>query len=750
MAAVHQSHKLLGEKFTCLVCGQEGLDEASMRTHVQLEHVENNNCCPFCDLAGITSDEMTMHINAVHFDDVSQWSNNKKLEADVTDKKEDPEKFGKEHGGAIPKNTERTLKHSHSLERSPHRSPSRKSGIPTSQSESNLHRRGQLKLNFNSVNEPGRSISASASTETLRALTSSTSVRTSMSAHLMQASSSIEGIVEGDSTPEEMDQSSASCMRPRIHGRIQSQNSIPEESHDNNNVPLQPNLNQALQPDINDNIEPDINSNMPASFLCPLCQFITSSESVIQAHVNMAHVDVLSPARPRTTGINHMQSNRSSKETIADNSASTSQSGASNILEDEYLCPICSQTFYNTATLSLHVNQDHAQIFSPGRPLPDGAEASEPVAGPSSFHCPVCAMEFYDRGKLEAHVNGHFSAEQTPVQERTDKLIAQALQEKEEDIAKHAEKEEFHKLQAMYGMVEGTPYKKKFEKNLEKAVAKGDMTVVEFQERKNGFKFAEARGVDDGASCTKGIIQRLQEYYRGPTHGVARAYLCTIVDHYAGSYGDTGWGCGYRNFQMLLSALMTEPTYCKVLFNDKPVMPSIPKIQRLIEGAWEKGFDKQGCDQLGGRVFNTEKWIGATEIVATLASLNIKCRLLDFHKPTGPNGTHPQMFEWVKNYFQKASAFKPPLYLQHQGHSRTIIGIEELKDKHLRLLLFDPSVRKKQMTVFHSIVNANIMKTLRKPLEYMKSKQYQIVAVTGILSEQDYQEAKILRSEKIS
>jgi hypothetical protein len=56
----------------------------------------------------------------------------------------------------------------------------------------------------------------------------------------------------------------------------------------------------------------------------------------------------------------------------------------------------------------------------------------------------------------------------------------------------------------MFGMVEGTPYKKKFEKNLEKAVAKGDMTVVEFQERKNGFKFAEARGVDDGTSCTKG------------------------------------------------------------------------------------------------------------------------------------------------------------------------------------------------------------------------------------------------------
>jgi len=58
----------------------------------------------------------------------------------------------------------------------------------------------------------------------------------------------------------------------------------------------------------------------------------------------------------------------------------------------------------------------------------------------------------------------------------------------------------------MYGMMDGTPYKKKYEKNLERAVASGDMTVIEFHERKNGFKSAESRGIDDGSSCTKGKI----------------------------------------------------------------------------------------------------------------------------------------------------------------------------------------------------------------------------------------------------
>ena len=53
-------------------------------------------------------------------------------------------------------------------------------------------------------------------------------------------------------------------------------------------------------------------------------------------------------------------------------------------------------------------------------------------------------------------------------------------------------------------------------------------------------------------------------------------------------------------------------------------IPSIPKIQRLIEAAWEKGFDLQGCEQLGRKVLNTNKWIGATEVVALLSSLRIK------------------------------------------------------------------------------------------------------------------------------
>lgn len=96
-------------------------------------------------------------------------------------------------------------------------------------------------------------------------------------------------------------------------------------------------------------------------------------------------------------------------------------------------------------------------------------------------------------------------------------------------------------------------------------------------------------------------------------------------------------------------------------------MPSISRLQQHVEWAWRQGFDVQGCDQLGGKLFNTRKWIGATEVVTFFSSLRIRCQLADFHRPTAPDGSHPEMFNWVLQYFQKNEEFKPPLYLQHQG-----------------------------------------------------------------------------------
>ena len=130
-------------------------------------------------------------------------------------------------------------------------------------------------------------------------------------------------------------------------------------------------------------------------------------------------------------------------------------------------------------------------------------------------------------------------------------------------------------------------------------------------------------------------------------------------------------------------------------------------------------------------------------------------RLIDFHRPSSTDGKHPALIEWVKTYFREPSEFKPPLYFQHQGffkdpmikihpfflslivcsnekgHSRTIVGIEEVKQASL--LILDPSHKPDQ-------VKGILKKNVWVSLAALKAKQYQIVCVDNgfVDDEQEY------------
>lgn len=116
-------------------------------------------------------------------------------------------------------------------------------------------------------------------------------------------------------------------------------------------------------------------------------------------------------------------------------------------------------------------------------------------------------------------------------------------------------------------------------------------------------------------------------------------WMCSTVDHYAVTYGDKGWGCGYRNMQMMLSSLLQHTGYNELIYRawssgvgngsqsenpQRSSMPSISRLQKMIEWAWAQGFDVQGAEQLGAKLVNTRKWIGATEVVALLSSLRLR------------------------------------------------------------------------------------------------------------------------------
>lgn len=473
---------------------------------------------------------------------------------------------------------------------------------------------------------------------------------------------------------------------------------------------------------------------------CPLCDYGNSSPTKLQEHINRQHFDLTSPSFPEFVNCDRS-------------------------LNRPFTCPLCNRNFETSPDLELHVNMDHRDILSPAKstqvtPGDENSNECCPVCGCSNFNCGLELASHIEEHFSQQSPNGMVSSSRTPINfvspiindgdASADHLLALEMEHREREQQRLREQQEFRLLQAQYGMDNQGNFREQSITNMQRAVYAGEMSVTDYYNRQVELCIAERDGIDDGHSCIKGLIPKIRAFSMATTN-VEHTWLCTTVDHYGSTYGDKGWGCGYRNIQMLLSALVHHTGYNHRLFNGKNSIPSISKLQELIENAWRHGFDPQGCEQLGGRLTNTRKWIGATEVVTFLSSFRIKCILIDCHTATGPNGTHPEMFQWVKEYFTKDEDFLSPIYLQHHGHSRTIIGIEELKDGELQLLVFDPSHSKAQMEQFNNTAcNANAMRLVRRPLSALKARQYQLVTVNGLMeTEEEFQKSKILRSQRI-
>ncbi|EFX87845.1 hypothetical protein DAPPUDRAFT_311838 [Daphnia pulex] len=454
-------------------------------------------------------------------------------------------------------------------------------------------------------------------------------------------------------------------------------------------------------------------------FNCPMCSQTSEELSEIEAHIENEHLGRegrSSGDQTRSFGMDHA-------------------------------CPLCSQIFKDSSFLESHFHAEHDMFIN--------------EAAAARFSCPVClSNEFSSEEVLAQHVNQHFSNEFVPPLD-DDGQLARKLEEQERELMQNKEREDFKQLQSLHGFDQGRNMNRQSDATLFQSVKRGNMSAVDYHEKRIMLKMSEKIGVDDGSSATLDIISHIRRF--ASTQNI---HMCSDADHYAASFGDSGWGCGYRNLQMLLSALLRHPqcaerltTLCpstsSTLGNSIQV-PSITRLQSAIEEAWKLGFDQQGCEQLGGKLSGTCKWIGATEIATLLASCHIRYRLIDFHRPTSDDGKqHPALFDWVKQYFQEPSEFKPPLYFQHQGHSRTIIGIDEGKQGKLRLLILDPSHKSDQM---RQLTNASdstksnaTAKKIWVPMTSLRARQYQIVCVNGgfVDSDREFLQSKLIRSTRI-
>ncbi|XP_045901587.1 zinc finger-containing ubiquitin peptidase 1 isoform X1 [Micropterus dolomieu] len=418
--------------------------------------------------------------------------------------------------------------------------------------------------------------------------------------------------------------------------------------------------------------------------------------------------------------------------------------------EKLFPCPMCELVYSNCSILQEHVEL-HLQ---------------EQHSGEKRFECPMCSVVCNDSFSLQEHVELHLdrrAAVNSAGSSCSDLELARQLQQEEEQRGRQEgarqEREEFKKLQRHFGLDGRGGYCRQVERTMEREVARGLMSPTEFHCKRAEMMESLALGVDDGRTRTQGVVRALYEYYQTECKDCVHVWLSADTDHFCSSAGDKGWGCGYRNFQMLLSSLHRIDTYALIL-QDKAV-PSIPQVQIMIEAAWKEGLDPQGASHFNQRLQGTRAWIGATEIFTLLISMGISARIIDFHQPTGPGGTHLCLFDWVKQYFCQSSRSSrlpprlihtslPPLYLQHQGHSRSIVGLEQKKNGSLCLLLLDPgsSVFDTRTLSSKGTVSTAI-RHIRKFPGSLKHKQYQLVAVQGVLSAEEKQ-ISILNSRTLS
>ncbi|CAB4302146.1 unnamed protein product [Prunus armeniaca] len=336
------------------------------------------------------------------------------------------------------------------------------------------------------------------------------------------------------------------------------------------------------------------------------------------------------------------------------------------------------------------------------------------------------------------------------------------------------------------------------------------------------------------------LMKDCLESERGNTTSIVSGY----IDHFQSIPSeDVGWGCGWRNIQMLSSHLLMQRHEAReVLFGGSGFVPDIPSLQRWLEIAWEKGFDELGSDHFANNIYGSKKWIGTTECAALFRSFGLRARVVDFgpkelesfypllpgsslgkevkrihnggkrkaiqvcgpmdgyllarnhdvsqasssgdeksgcssiplgdslcsksnenlgNKFTRNSKGHQVLIDWIWNYFsdknftksgnrQVVVSDKTPLYLQHDGHSRTVVGIQ-VKHQHNgmqqhNLLILDPGHRTADLE--RSLKQkVGWQKFIKRGVHTLKKPQYQLCYIdTGIANQEEVELLKTIES----
>lgn len=92
---------------------------------------------------------------------------------------------------------------------------------------------------------------------------------------------------------------------------------------------------------------------------------------------------------------------------------------------------------------------------------------------------------------------------------------------------------------------------------------------------------------------------------------LSKVFLCHPSVKHVFKMAREGGFCGYRNIQMMVSFMQASRFPGCEHFPGR--VPSIPKLQHMIEQAWDEGFSPSGRIETGG-IIGTRKYIGTPEV----------------------------------------------------------------------------------------------------------------------------------------
>ncbi|GAA5991586.1 hypothetical protein JCM10908_005775 [Rhodotorula pacifica] len=360
-------------------------------------------------------------------------------------------------------------------------------------------------------------------------------------------------------------------------------------------------------------------------------------------------------------------------------------------------------------------------------------------ATPAQSACPCCAVSWQTLGLADAAqlspLDGTVAEQKAAHVEAC--LAAREL-DAEEAVSNRAGSESGRDGLTSHGRAED-----EYEKQGRRMVASG---ASKARSQNTGGDAAHEQAVNSTPGLIHLLAHALEASHASPHGRTSEAYLANeLVEHVSTRLKDYGWGCGYKNAQMIYSSFRHVPQLREVLLavtksgpeKTKPrretdkgkrkeeeelPIPPIRWWQETIEAAWREGCDPMGAAHFKHRLVNSRRWIGTTEIFTALSYTGIQTLIVDFPKSKGTSGTNQKLVNFIVDYFRTPNflgtappppsssstratssssstratsapknAFdllassggtavhrtdKQPLYLQHQGHSRTIVGVE--------------------------------------------------------------------------